>query len=67
MPDLTESEKLACAPLFGSHSDDRTQIHYGAESPALMCGRHASYLSPSVWEKMRDAGTVPAFPIPKIP
>lgn len=62
-----DTETLAYAPLFGSHSDDRTSVYYGAESPARMCGRHASYLSGDAWRIMRDAGTVPSDPTPIIP
>lgn len=49
---------LACAPIFGTHSDDRVKVHHGAAKPARMCGRHARYLDSSDFKTMRAAGTI---------
>ena len=49
---------LACSALWGSHSDDRTNVWHGAGSPAYLCGRHAAHLTPADYVTMRRAGTI---------
>lgn len=51
-------EQLACEPLFGSHSKDRTDLYYGQEKPAHMCGKHATFIKPGDFRTMREAGTI---------
>jgi hypothetical protein len=48
----------ACTPLFGHHSTDRVTYWHGTATPAILCGRHAAYLTPADIVAMRDAGTI---------
>jgi len=53
------SAPLACSALSDNHSTDRTLVHYGAPAPALLCGFHATYLTPADYDAMRASGALP--------
>lgn len=51
---------LACSALttIGNHSDDRVNVWHGAETPAYVCGFHATQLDARAYATMRDAGVI---------
>jgi len=55
------NKPLACSALSDNHSADRTLVHYGAPTPALLCGFHATCLTFSDYDTMRAANTLPAY------
>ena len=55
------SAPLACSALSGTHSVDRALVYYGAPVPALLCGFHAAYLTPTDYDTMRAGRTLPTY------
>ena len=47
----------ACAPLFGSCSEDRIELYSGDLEQVTLCGRHAATIDATDYATMREAGT----------